>query len=129
MVEDNEPSSKRKATSAHLTCSVEVMCMLNDTPTIPRGDYKDELCEADLLQYLVYKKTDNEDVIHTKIIALFPSIFKTPEKTFIFVDASSKHLKKLFSPHTGFTEWNGGAINKLTGQGRLYILPLEEKVS
>ena len=57
-----------------------------------------------------------------KITNLFPNIF-VKQKDFVFLDGHSKHLEKKLLPPCDYTEWNGSAISKHVGQGRLYILP------
>ena len=72
---------------------------------------------------MAFKRSDNATTIEMKISSLFPTFFDTVDKTFTYLDASSKHLEKQLSPPSGFSAWNGEAIEKLAGQGHLYILP------
>ena len=72
---------------------------------------------------MAFNRSDNAATIKMKISSLFPAFFDAVDKTFIYLDASSKHLEKRLSPPSGCSAWNGEAIEKLAGQGRLYILP------
>ena len=115
--ESSEPSAKKQCEYA-----VEVVLIPAFTNVIPKGHYKQKLFEGGLVQHMAFKRSDNAATIEIKISSLFPAFFDTVDKTFTYLDASSKHLEKQLSPPSGYSAWNGETIEKLAGQGRLYIL-------
>ena len=117
-VEDTVPLKK-----SDKSIVVEVVLMPKDGVVIPRGQYKQKLEDAGRVMHLKYKKSNSEEDIRAKIVALFPLILKDVKKPFLYMDARSKQLEKAVMPPAGHLQWNGEAIATLTGQGRLYILP------
>ena len=103
---------------------VDFVVIPKDTTAIPRGSYKQKLSDHGLADHMQFQKGDSAATIVSKIIQLFPTVFSAPNKqSFTFMDASMKRLQKRFLPPQGFSSWNGAAIAKFVGQGRLYILP------
>ena len=79
-VEDTVPLLKKSEKSL----VVEVVLMPKDTVIIPRGQYKQKLEDAGRVMHLKYKKSDSDEAIRAKIVALFPLILKDVKKPFLY---------------------------------------------
>ena len=121
---DKEPVRKKKPVEKPIV--VEVICMPNMAVTIPRGHYKNKLEDAGRVKYLKYTRSDSDQEIKARIIDLFPSVFRNGITEFKFLDARCRYLEKITVPPSPHCEWSGAAVMTLTGQGRLFILPVED---
>ena len=95
-MESSEPSAKKQC-----ECVVEVVLIPAFTNVIPKGHYKQKQFEGGLVQHMAFKRSDNATTIEMKISSLFPTFFDTVDKTFTYLDASSKHLEP-FRPPTDY---------------------------